>query len=80
MFNLIFSQLHINAAGGGNLISTAFNQPLPKLYAISMMWTLNARKEIRTVRARLNSPTSSERTEHNLFSTRVGAVQRVSTV
>ncbi|KAG7443993.1 uncharacterized protein BT62DRAFT_934580, partial [Guyanagaster necrorhizus] len=28
-------------------VSTTFNQALPKLYAISMMWTLNARKDIR---------------------------------
>ncbi|KAK0202355.1 hypothetical protein DFS33DRAFT_887863 [Desarmillaria ectypa] len=28
-------------------VANTFNQALPKLYAISMMWTLNARKEIR---------------------------------
>jgi hypothetical protein len=44
MFNLIFSQLY---PGDHKLISSAFNQALPKLYAFSMMWTLNARREIR---------------------------------
>lgn len=28
-------------------VANTFNQALPKLYAISMMWTLNARREIR---------------------------------
>lgn len=40
MFNLVFSQIY---SGSDKLISTAFNQVLPKLYAFSMMWTLNAR-------------------------------------
>ncbi|KAJ7087978.1 hypothetical protein B0H15DRAFT_294954 [Mycena belliarum] len=44
MFNLIFSQVN---PGGPGLTSTAFNMALPKLYAISMMWTLNARRTIR---------------------------------
>ena len=44
MFNLIFSQIY---PSGDKLISTAFNQTLPKLYAFSMMWTLNARRSIR---------------------------------
>ncbi|KAJ6549685.1 hypothetical protein B0H19DRAFT_1264605 [Mycena capillaripes] len=44
MFNLIFSQ---HNPGGSGIISTAFNMMLPKLYAISMMWTLNARRTIR---------------------------------
>jgi len=44
MFNLIFSQIY---EGDDKLISSAFNQALPKLYAFSMMWTLNARREIR---------------------------------
>ena len=43
MFNLIFSQIY---PGDHKLISSAFNQALPKLYAFSMMWTLNARREI----------------------------------
>jgi hypothetical protein len=34
-------------------VEIAFNQPLPKLYAISMMWTLNARRAIRA-RSRLS--------------------------
>ncbi|GLB44863.1 hypothetical protein LshimejAT787_1802000 [Lyophyllum shimeji] len=44
MFNLLFSQLY---SGQVKLISVAFNQMLPKLYAFSMMWTLNARRSIR---------------------------------
>ncbi|KAJ7131843.1 hypothetical protein C8R43DRAFT_1133515 [Mycena crocata] len=44
MFNLIFSQVN---PGGPGITSTAFNQALPKLYAVSMMWTLNARRTIR---------------------------------
>ncbi|KAJ7777846.1 hypothetical protein DFH07DRAFT_796361 [Mycena maculata] len=44
MFNLIFSQIYV---GTDKLISTAFNMALPKLYAVSMMWTLNARRTIR---------------------------------
>ncbi|KAJ6571184.1 hypothetical protein B0H19DRAFT_658011 [Mycena capillaripes] len=44
MFNLIFSQIAV--ISGSSLVSTAFNMPLPKLYAVSMMWTLNARRTI----------------------------------
>ncbi|KAJ7473545.1 hypothetical protein FB451DRAFT_1468430 [Mycena latifolia] len=46
MFNLIFSQLY---PASDALISTAFNMALPKLYAVSMMWTLNARRAIRAM-------------------------------
>lgn len=45
MFNLIFSQVY---SGSFKLVSSGFNQTLPKLYAFSMMWTLNARHEIRS--------------------------------
>ncbi|KAF7342361.1 hypothetical protein MVEN_01824700 [Mycena venus] len=44
LFNLAFSQKN---PGGSGIISTAFNLMLPKLYAISMMYTLNARRTIR---------------------------------
>ena len=44
MFNLVFSQVYPD---GSKLISSAFNQTLPKLYAFSMMWTLNARRDLR---------------------------------
>jgi hypothetical protein len=44
MMNLVFSQIY---KGENKLISTAFNQGLAKLYAFSMMWTLNARSELR---------------------------------
>ncbi|KAK0497982.1 hypothetical protein EDD18DRAFT_127426 [Armillaria luteobubalina] len=49
MLNLIFSQIY---SGQDKLVSTAFNQILPKLYAISMMWTLNARRNIRLASSR----------------------------
>ncbi|KAK0493208.1 hypothetical protein EDD18DRAFT_1040886, partial [Armillaria luteobubalina] len=44
LLNLIFIFLPDPYVRG---ISSAFIQPLPKLYAISMMWTLNARRDIR---------------------------------
>ncbi|KAJ6489916.1 hypothetical protein C8R45DRAFT_868062, partial [Mycena sanguinolenta] len=44
MFNLAFSQLPGSKYG---IISTAFNEMIPKLYAISMMYTLNARRTMR---------------------------------
>ncbi|KAJ7725549.1 hypothetical protein B0H16DRAFT_1781853 [Mycena metata] len=51
MFNLIFSQ---HNPGGSGIISTAFNMMLPKLYAVSMMWTLNARRTIRVAHSSHN--------------------------
>ncbi|KAJ7512944.1 hypothetical protein B0H11DRAFT_2302969 [Mycena galericulata] len=51
MFNLIFSQVY---PGGVAIISTAFNMALPKLYAISMLWTLNARRVIRAAHSSHN--------------------------
>ncbi|KAJ7315750.1 hypothetical protein DFH08DRAFT_419349 [Mycena albidolilacea] len=47
MFNLIFSQMYRTSNPLLGYVEIAFNQPLPKLYAISMMWTLNARRAIR---------------------------------
>ncbi|KAK7443498.1 hypothetical protein VKT23_015671 [Stygiomarasmius scandens] len=44
LLNLIFSQIY---NGNEKIISTAFNTLMPKLYAISMMWTLNSRRRIR---------------------------------
>ncbi|KAI5116714.1 hypothetical protein M0805_003226 [Coniferiporia weirii] len=44
MLNLVFSQIY---SGEDRLVSAAFNTALPKIYAISMMWTLNARRSIR---------------------------------
>ncbi|KAJ3759709.1 hypothetical protein EV360DRAFT_69277 [Lentinula raphanica] len=43
LLNLVFSQIY---NGNENITSTAFNMMLPKLYAVSMMWTLNARRTI----------------------------------
>lgn len=72
MFNLIFSQIY---NGNDKLISTGFNMALPKvcpsfsytqaflttakLYAISMMWTLNARRTIRASHSSRNGMTHS---------------------
>ncbi|KAJ6557916.1 hypothetical protein B0H19DRAFT_1376470 [Mycena capillaripes] len=56
MFNLIFSQAY---TGDQAIISTAFNMALPKLYAISMMWTLNARRTIRATHGSRNGMTTS---------------------
>ncbi|KAJ7182398.1 hypothetical protein C8R43DRAFT_1144349 [Mycena crocata] len=56
MFNLIFSQIN---PGGSGIISTAFNMALPKLYAISMMWTLNARRTIRASHSSHNGMTNT---------------------
>jgi hypothetical protein len=56
MFNLVFSQVY---SGNDNLVSTGFNQALPKLYGFSMMWTLNARRNIR--RGRVSQPPSARK-------------------
>ncbi|KAH8804257.1 hypothetical protein DL96DRAFT_1698951 [Flagelloscypha sp. PMI_526] len=45
MINLALSQ---SFKGTTNLMSTAFNQALPKLYAISMMYMLNSRQSLRS--------------------------------
>lgn len=44
VFSLAFPQVYPTASSAA---SAAVNIPLPKLYAFSMMWTLNARQEIR---------------------------------
>jgi len=44
MLNLIFSQVY---TGDDGVVATAFNMAMPKLYAISMMWTLNGRARTR---------------------------------
>ncbi|KIY49260.1 hypothetical protein FISHEDRAFT_7584, partial [Fistulina hepatica ATCC 64428] len=61
MLNLIFSQIYL---GTNKLISEAFNQALPKLYAISMMWTLNARRSIRATHGSSNN-TGSTSADHS---------------
>ncbi|SJL14136.1 uncharacterized protein ARMOST_17591 [Armillaria ostoyae] len=55
LLNLIFIFLPDPYVKG---ISSAFIQPLPKLYAISMMWTLNARRDIRINSSSLSIYTS----------------------
>jgi len=52
MFNLVFSQVW---KGSDRLLSTTFNLMLPKLYAISMMWTLNARERMRAANNRYST-------------------------
>ncbi|KAJ7185823.1 hypothetical protein C8R46DRAFT_1288965 [Mycena filopes] len=56
MFNLIFSQVY---TGDVAIVSTAFNMALPKLYAVSMMWTLNARRTIRATHSSRDGLTHS---------------------
>ncbi|KAJ7458185.1 hypothetical protein FB451DRAFT_1564034 [Mycena latifolia] len=56
MFNLIFSQVN---PGGSGITSTAFNMALPKLYSVSMMWTLNARRTIRATHSSHNGRTTT---------------------
>ncbi|KAJ6478996.1 hypothetical protein C8R45DRAFT_1101429 [Mycena sanguinolenta] len=46
MFNLIFSQMSRTNRPLLGYVEITFNQVLPKLYAISMMYTLNARRGI----------------------------------
>ncbi|KAJ7359659.1 hypothetical protein DFH08DRAFT_1038655 [Mycena albidolilacea] len=60
MFNLIFSQTY---SGNDAIISTAFNMALPKLYAVSMMWTLNARRTIRASHGSRNGMTTTNSNE-----------------
>ncbi|KAJ7238944.1 hypothetical protein C8J57DRAFT_1565716 [Mycena rebaudengoi] len=48
MFNLIFSQMYRTNQPLLGYVEIAFNQVLPKVYAISMMYTLNARRTIRS--------------------------------
>ncbi|CAK5263350.1 unnamed protein product [Mycena citricolor] len=57
MFNLIFSQVY---TGSQSLASTAFNMMLPKLYALSTMWTLNARRTIQASRSTRGVSSSNE--------------------
>ncbi|KAJ6563156.1 hypothetical protein DFH09DRAFT_1315774 [Mycena vulgaris] len=47
-FNLIFSQMYRTNQPNLGFVEIAFNQVLPKVYAISMMYTLNARRTIRS--------------------------------
>ncbi|KAJ6450920.1 hypothetical protein C8R45DRAFT_1125358 [Mycena sanguinolenta] len=49
MFNLIFSQMYRSSSKPLlAYVEIAFNQPLPKVYAVSMMYTLNVRRKIRS--------------------------------
>ncbi|KAI5121052.1 hypothetical protein M0805_008628 [Coniferiporia weirii] len=66
MLNLIFSQIYV---GSNKLVSSAFNMALPKIYAISMMWTLNARRSIRATHSSHEMVTDTTTNVH--FRTRV---------
>ncbi|KAJ6616727.1 hypothetical protein B0H10DRAFT_1798878, partial [Mycena sp. CBHHK59/15] len=57
MFDLTFSQVY--PGGRTGIVSAAFNLALPQLYAISMMWTLNARRSIRATHSSRNGMTTS---------------------
>ncbi|KAJ7735810.1 hypothetical protein B0H16DRAFT_1731233 [Mycena metata] len=56
MFNLIFSQVYSSEVA---IVSTAFNMALPKFYAISMLWTLNARRTISAAHSSRNGMTNT---------------------
>ncbi|KAJ6555451.1 hypothetical protein DFH09DRAFT_1492764 [Mycena vulgaris] len=60
--NLVASQAgNIGAtANAWSMIAIIANNLLPKLYAISAMWTLNSRKDIRLVRSNGNTNSSTE--------------------
>ncbi|KAJ6506961.1 hypothetical protein C8R45DRAFT_1090613 [Mycena sanguinolenta] len=61
MFNLIFSQMDRTNRPLLGYLEIAFNQVLPKLYATSMMYTLNARRGIRSrVPSSCNGSSSDE--------------------
>ncbi|KAF9457861.1 hypothetical protein BDZ94DRAFT_1272121 [Collybia nuda] len=55
MFNLMLTQIY---TGSENLVAVGLNQLLPKLYAVSMMWTLNARRGMRLNRGQILDSTS----------------------
>jgi hypothetical protein len=48
------------------LLLIIFNVPLPKLYAISMMWTLNARRALRAQRSGTRSGTHTGSSSNDL--------------
>ncbi|KAJ6506954.1 hypothetical protein C8R45DRAFT_894390 [Mycena sanguinolenta] len=61
MFNLIFSQMYRTNRPLLGYVEIGFNQVLPKLYAISMMYTLNVRRAIRSrVSGSRNGSSSNE--------------------
>ena len=65
LISLVISQLSVN----GYQLLSAFNEILPKLYAVSMMWTLNARHELRNL-SWGNSSTISRITTTPRFATK----------
>nr|GAT45987.1 predicted protein [Mycena chlorophos] len=73
MFNLVFSQVYV---GTENLTSTAFNMALPKLYAVSMMWTLNARRTIRASHSSRQGISSSNEVSAGRGNSRRGGTHR----
>ncbi|KAK0433444.1 hypothetical protein EV421DRAFT_1433402 [Armillaria borealis] len=67
MINLIFVYAGDNYSQN---VVTVFIQALPKLYAISMMWTLNARRAIRVAFTSGSDGTSTEAVPRNVERTR----------
>ncbi|KAJ7834962.1 hypothetical protein B0H14DRAFT_3142191 [Mycena olivaceomarginata] len=61
MFNLIFSQMYRTNQPLLGYVEIAFNQVLPNVYAISMMYTLNARRAIRSRVSGSRNGSSSDR-------------------
>ncbi|KAJ6465321.1 hypothetical protein C8R45DRAFT_1173815 [Mycena sanguinolenta] len=75
MFNLIFSQMYRTNRPLLAYVEIAFNQVLLKLYAISMMYTLNARRGIRTRVA----GSRSDETDADVELGRIGGVTQQET-
>ncbi|KAJ6495188.1 hypothetical protein C8R45DRAFT_823996 [Mycena sanguinolenta] len=62
LINLISSQASARSGGVnvGQMLAIIANSILPKLYAISAMWTLNSRKDIRLARSNGQTTSSTE--------------------
>ncbi|KAJ7473447.1 hypothetical protein FB451DRAFT_1398556 [Mycena latifolia] len=62
LVNLICTQATPNGTTGWTMIAIIANQALPKLYAMSAMWTLNSRKNIRLARSHGQTTSSNDNT------------------
>ncbi|KAJ7482023.1 hypothetical protein FB451DRAFT_1444893 [Mycena latifolia] len=62
LINLVCTQTTPGQTTGWVMMSIIANQTLPKLYAISAMWTLNARKNIRLARSHGQTTSSNDNT------------------
>ncbi|KAJ6562613.1 hypothetical protein B0H19DRAFT_1145147 [Mycena capillaripes] len=58
--NLVGSQAGVNGTLAWTMVAIMTNNWLPKLYALSAMWTLNSRKDIRVARSGAQTGSSTE--------------------